>query len=69
MGNNCELYELTGRVKALYGYMDFMEQGYEHRVPIEAVRAILGPDAYRKNGHAANEQDEEKTAESAAVNP
>ena len=72
MGNNTELCELTGRAAALRDLINLRKkrESYSRRVDIDEIEAIMGwADGCRKNGHPANEQDEEKTAGEAAVNP
>lgn len=72
MGNNTELCELAGRAAALRDLIGLRkkEESYKRRIEIDEIEAVMGwADGCRKNGHAANEQDEEKTAGEAAVNP
>lgn len=63
MGNNTELYELTGRANALRGIIrqrKQMRENYERKITIAEIEAIMGWDeeCCQKCGHPAEEYEE-----------
>lgn len=63
MGNNTELYELTGRANALRGLVRMRKQKreeYDRKISISEIEAIMGWDeeCCQKCGHPAQEDEE-----------
>lgn len=67
MGNNTELYELTGRAKALKGYLKNKDNNGYSSVPISDIEGIMFYDEVwvggdRPFGHPSREEDDDVTA-------